>query len=471
MIWNFLFRVFRFCASLELAVTLILLIAVVLSVGTVYESKYSAAVAGQLVYRSWWMQAILWLFIINLTAAAFSRWPWKRHHIGFLITHLGIITLLFGSWITQRGGVDGILALGMGEKSRFVRLDENMLTVYRTLPGKTYDLILSQELNFDLRAPSESPKSFPLKGESPEKEIRVLKYYPKSTREVRAEDVKVGGVPGLKFQLSGSRATFDDWLFLQQDTGTTREIGPAIVKFIAGKPDLKVIPERATLILYLENNPKLPPKVAVATKGQKFRELGRAEVGKSLALGWMDFSFLLSEYHAAAMPKAEYRPYFGNSPMFDGMQAIEVEIGKDRIWLELGASGQVGEGDSLYYIQFNKRQIDLGFEVLLKKFQVGYYEGTTRPKSYSSEVEVFDATHPISMNEPMHQKGYTFYQASYEMDEEGNPRVSVLSVNYDPGRWVKYIGSLMIVFGVISMFYFKPQYSGTSKWLKKKEAV
>lgn len=471
MVWNFIFRIFRFCASVELAVILILSIAFALSAGTVYESKYSAAVAGQMVYRSWWMQILLWLFIVNLSAAAFSRWPWKRHHIGFLITHLGLIVLLLGSWITQRSGVDGILALGVGEKGRYVRLDDSMLYVFRTVAGKSYDLILSEKLDFDLRSPSEKEVKFSLGANSAEKEVKVLKFLPKAIREVRAEDVKAGGVPGFKFQLTGSRATFDDWMFLQQDTGTTREIGPAVVKFISGKPNLKIIPEKATLILYLDNNPNLPPKIAVATKGQKFRELGRAETGKLIPLGWMDFSFLLQEYHSSAVPKADYKPYFGNSPMFDGMQALELQIGSDKIWLELGASGQLGSGDSLYYVQFAKRQVDLGFEVLLKKFQVGFYEGTTRPKSYSSEVEVFEATHPISMNEPMHQKGYTFYQASYELDDEGNPRTSVLSVNYDPGRWVKYIGSLMIVFGVISMFYFKPQYSGTSKWLKKKESA
>ncbi len=472
MVWNFLFRVFRFFASVELAVFLILSIAVVLAVGTVYESKYSAAVAGQLVYRSLWMQGLLWLFILNLAAAAISRLPWKRHHIGFLITHLGIIILLLGSWITQRRGIDGALALAPNEKSRFLRMDENMLFVFRTVSGQAYDLVLSEPLHFDLRKPLERPETFRFRdGGSPTKEIRVLHYFPKSIREVRAEDNAATGVPALKFSLSGSRATFDDWLFLQKDVGTTREIGPATISFVVGKPNLKIIPEKATLFLYLENHPELPPKIAVATKGQKFRDLGRVEVGKTVPLGWMDFALNVSEYHPQASPKAEYRPFTGSVPQMEGLQAIEVELGQEKLWLEIGASGQIAVGDTVYYVQFAKRQIDLGFDVLLKKFQVGYYEGTTRPKSYSSDVEAMGENHLISMNEPMQMKGYTFYQASYEMDDEGQPRVSVLSVNYDPGRWIKYGGSLMIVFGVISMFYFKPQYSGTSKWLKKKETV
>lgn len=472
MVWNFLFRIFRFMASLELAVLLILTIAVVLSAGTIYESKYNAAVAGQLVYRSWWMQILLWLFILNLAAAAMSRLPWRRHHIGFLVTHLGLIILLLGAWITQRAGVDGILALGLGEKGRIVRLEENMLHIFRAVSGKTYDLILSERLNFDLRGPFLGSKVFPLKDQTlPLKEVQVLQYLPKATREVSVEEVKINGTPALKFQLSGSKATFNDWLFLQKDIGTNRDLGPAQIRFLMGRPNLKEVPEKATLILYFENKPDLLPKIAVATKGEKFRELGRAELGKVRSLGWMDFGLTISEYYPSAIPKAEYKPYFGSSPLFDGLQALQLQVGKEKIWLEQGASAQFAVDDSIFYAQFAKQQVDLGFDVTLNKFQIGYYEGTTRPKSYSSEVEALGAQHTISMNEPMKKNGYTFYQASYEMDELGQPRFSVLSVNYDPGRWVKYLGSLMVVLGVISMFYFKPQYSGTHKWLKKKETA
>ena len=79
---KFALRIFYFLASLELAVGLILIVAAVLAVGTVYEAKYGAAVAGQIVYRSWWMQILLWLFVLNVAAAAISRLPWKKHHIG-----------------------------------------------------------------------------------------------------------------------------------------------------------------------------------------------------------------------------------------------------------------------------------------------------------------------------------------------------------------------------------------------------
>ena len=73
------------------------------------------------------------------------------------------------------------------------------------------------------------------------------------------------------------------------------------------------------------------------------------------------------------------------------------------------------------------------------------------------------------MNKPLEYGGYTFYQASYQV-EEGAPPISVLSVNYDPGRWLKYVGSMLLVLGIVIMFYMNPHY-----WSilldKKKERV
>jgi hypothetical protein len=211
-----------------------------------------------------------------------------------------------------------------------------------------------------------------------------------------------------------------------------------------------------------------PPRLAAARAGQKFTELGRVVVGKPVALGWMDFQFTLEEFHPSAFPKADYHAVDRAPPGVETMEVIEAGLGSQSLWLELGTSGQIPMGDALYYVQYMKREVDFGFDLKLLDFHVGFYEGTSRPMSYQSDVEFQGKTQTISMNEPLHHNGYTFYQSSYEADQEGKPKYSVLSVNLDPGRKVKYLGSLMTVLGIISMFYFKPMYSGRSKWLTKK---
>lgn len=466
------FLIFEIFASLELAVVLILALAVILAVGTVYESKYGAVVASREVYRSIWMEILLWVFMLNLAAAAMSRIPWRRHHIGFLITHLGIITLLLGSWITQRAGVDGNIVLAPGESGRAARIDENMLYVFRAVSGKAYDLVVNRQLDFDTRRPLAKPLVIPFRDASGDHAITVKRYLARAGREVKAEEAPEGqGMPALRFQLTGSRATFSDWLFLQADTGATRQVGPAVFRFSRARPDLSVKPKQATVALYLDGNPKLPPKLAVARAGAKFEEKGRVTVGKPLALGWMDFQFVPEEYHPSAMPKAEYYPLEASAPAnAEAAEVVEIGLGSDSLWLELGGSGQIPLDGALYYVQYTKREIDFGFDLKLNHFKIDYYEGTNRPSEYASDVEFEGRKQTISMNEPLHHNGYTFYQSSYEADAEGTPKYSVLSVNLDPGRAIKYLGSLMTVLGIVSMFYFRPVYSGKSRWLAKKES-
>ena len=58
------------------------------------------------------------------------------------------------------------------------------------------------------------------------------------------------------------------------------------------------------------------------------------------------------------------------------------------------------------------------------------------------------------MNEPLKAGGFTFYQASYVPDVP-RPVTTILSVNHDPGRGLKYAGSLLLVFGSISLYLVK----------------
>ena len=65
----------------------------------------------------------------------------------------------------------------------------------------------------------------------------------------------------------------------------------------------------------------------------------------------------------------------------------------------------------------------------------------------------------------MKKMGYTFYQASYSQDNQGQYNTT-LAVNVDQGRVMKYLGSLMLVFGAI----WHHNLNGSSKNKKKKNS-
>ena len=98
----------------------------------------------------------------------------------------------------------------------------------------------------------------------------------------------------------------------------------------------------------------------------------------------------------------------------------------------------------------------LPFSVELKKFTLTRYPGSSSPSSYESEVVVRvdgeERHEHIYMNNVLDVKGYRFFQASYDQDEQG----SILIINRDvAGRNITYTGYLLLVIGLIACFIGK----------------
>ncbi len=96
------------------------------------------------------------------------------------------------------------------------------------------------------------------------------------------------------------------------------------------------------------------------------------------------------------------------------------------------------------------RIIPLPFSMTLDHFKIDTVEGTQDPSSFNSFIKIDPGNHQahVSMNHPYKRNGYFFYQASYFQDHN-QAYHSVLSVNKDPGRYIKYFGSLLFIIGLI----------------------
>lgn len=101
----------RSLGSLQLAVFLLSFSIVVLAFGTILESWYSAKIAQELIYRTWWFTLLLVMLGVNIFCAAMKKWPWRLHQIGFLITHLGLLTMLAGGIWNAMDGTDAEMYL------------------------------------------------------------------------------------------------------------------------------------------------------------------------------------------------------------------------------------------------------------------------------------------------------------------------------------------------------------------------
>jgi cytochrome c biogenesis protein ResB len=175
------------------------------------------------------------------------------------------------------------------------------------------------------------------------------------------------------------------------------------------------------------------------------------------------------------MPQAKEELHFTRLDRPEGdntTSALQFEYDGKNYWLALNSNVRVFTDVNVFLFSFANRRVDLGFEIALKDFNVGRYQGTMRAASYASDVEGagFGKAH-ISMNQPLKHNGFTFYQASFQEDKQtGRATASVLSVNRDPGRPLKYLGSALIVLGTIVMFYFKRYRAKIFGTLKAKSA-
>jgi hypothetical protein len=139
----------RMLGSLPIAVFGLSVFAFVLMIGTMVESWYNGKIAQELVYRTWWFTLLLFILGINIFFAAVKKWPWKKHQAGFLITHLGLITMVSGGIFNSINGVDSQMSLvdtdqktyqryigAPQSSSRALDKDDSLIRVTRLKGGK-----------------------------------------------------------------------------------------------------------------------------------------------------------------------------------------------------------------------------------------------------------------------------------------------------------------------------------------------
>jgi hypothetical protein len=133
------------------------------------------------------------------------------------------------------------------------------------------------------------------------------------------------------------------------------------------------------------------------------------------------------------------------------------------LWGEQVRVAYAGQPASLAY---RSPEAALPFKVTLLRFSNEPYPGSRMASTFESTVRVEDPERGtfetlISMNHPLHHRGYIFFQSSFV---EGRPMVSIFSVARAPGLPIVYLGTTLIGVGIIWMFYVKP-------WLAKRQAA
>ncbi|MBL8824255.1 MAG: cytochrome c biogenesis protein ResB [Planctomycetia bacterium] len=192
----------RTLGSLHLALTAGSVFTIAMIIGTCLESWYSDKIAQELVYYSWWFTALLGVLALCIFFAAMKKWPWKKHQTGFLITHVGLLTMLAGGVLNSFFGVDAMMRL----------VDSPFASEQLRIPQRSNEVSLSQQMILSLDRLRQEKTG---KGEWENKQIDV-KPGPLPWGSELGKSIKVPGLIGSMawlanpFPRSISTALYDD---------------------------------------------------------------------------------------------------------------------------------------------------------------------------------------------------------------------------------------------------------------------
>ncbi len=453
-------RVLGFLSSLRLAVAVMLTLAATCAWATFYEMQHGTPAAQRDIYMTPAFAFLLALLGVNIFSVMVSRWPWKQHHVGFLIAHIGILTLLVGSLVSLHRGLDSNLPLYEGETSDRVALLEKALHV--SIPGTGQSG--SFPVAFEKRAPRpDREQRFGVPG----RDVTLVAEAYEPHVEVHETFAEAeSGQAALHFTLQAPMATQDAWLRADDPSRSHLDLGMVSFGFHAASTEA----EARDLLRSSEGRNHL--SFVLGPDGQLFYAAsgnegaavtGRVEAGQPVKTGWPALGVTVDRF----LPKAALQRTVKSAPPPEKeerrMSAVRVRVESpgartEPEWILWTEARTLPFGNGRAAVAYRSPEVALPFKVTLLKFNSDKYPGSSMAATYESWVRVDDpeqgpSEHHISMNHPLHYRGYIFFQASYV---EGTPMMSIFSVARAPGLPLVYLGVALIGTGVIWMFYVKP---------------
>ena len=217
----------QFLGSVRLAVPLLGTIAFLLIGATFYESRVGSATVQQLIYKSPWFGALMFLLAVNLGVSTALRYPWRgARKIGFALTHIGLIVIIAGSAAVIHLNTEGML---------LVRTDSGPNTEIR-VEGDSLEVIAPDQSRqqTDVLIRPNGPV-WPRKVG----ELSLLGYSDRTLKTVSFVDTASVENLAVKLQLSSDRMgqTLEQWLAIAPAAYQKSDLGPAHLDLVHASDD------------------------------------------------------------------------------------------------------------------------------------------------------------------------------------------------------------------------------------------
>jgi len=490
----------------------------VLVASSFLESYTNAVFVDRLVYSAIWFKCLIGSIAVVVIISLISKTPFKKKHFGFYLIHASLILILVGGVLTAYTGITGDVILHPRTFTNHIELpnyelvissgeDLHNLKPIKTilLPDRAFawdtsleifpQLFFIRYLPFHTKLPEFGNESFEsgyysafwelvLNGQSRD---LVLSNHPKSEVSARSVLAKINFtlLPKVMLECFIQNTGYDFFFWNRKEQKCffpsekkinvkVSKLGNRFIEYRDQKQNLTFWPEMSPRpmkdhgvviedselmvmskkvfatdldILLFENT------LMVWSRGKQQYE--RIELSKEwMSVPHLELQIRIKEQStskpiinlpAAIIPWGDYR----------GQPAILVRHENLDNWVLQDQPYQFSHLNKLVSINLAKAKAQLPFKIKLQKFETKLYPESQIPSTYESLVEI-DNGHlaSINMNHPLSYKGFRLFQSSYFETSNGE-YASVLLVSRDPGRLYKYLGSFLLLWGLVYYYIRK----------------
>jgi len=279
-------------------------------------------------------------------------------------------------------------------------------------------------------------------------------------------EAAAAGSPAARFTLQAPMATQDVWLYAGDHDRSHATFGMVSLGIHVASSEAEAGqmlaggegPNHLSLVVGPDGSLRY-----VATDASGAPRTGVVEPGQPVATGWPAVGVTIDRFLPAAAVARTVTPEKPPAKEEKRRAAVRVRLEgpggrSEPQWLTWGEQRALALGGRTALVSWRAPEVSLPFKVTLLRFNNESYPGSRMASTYESTVRVEDPERGtfetlISMNNPLHHRGYIFFQSSFV---EGRPMMSIFSVARAPGLPLVYLGTTLIGVGIIWMFYVKP---------------
>lgn len=393
-------------------------------------------------FHSLWLYGLVALTATALMAIAVKRWPWTFPKWGYVAAHLGPVVILLGALFGQIGGAKGRVDLEVGRSA-----DQMVTHDWRT--GESQQVALPFALRLD---------DFHIESHDPVYRVFVFKHTGAKDDNASFEPV-LSVAPG---EQQGQRVKVDGRFAVRVDAYAPATEGDAAPRHTLQLGDEQVAVEPGRSYDVAGRHIKVGqffPHFTYDISTKRAGNLSDRPVNPALQI---------QVRKGGADGEVEYQGWlFANMPGFsmaghqDGTRNEAIPV-----YRHTGGSHASAPTVKLAVLE-GEQQVDArelstinGRHTLAfgdGKYVAVFRNRDSEAKNYYSKLSVIEGgvpveTRQIFVNEPFHYDGYAFYQANFD---PRNLRYSGIEVVKDPGLWLVYAGLVLMLVGVLHIFYLR----------------